>query len=92
MIRIEVQTRLSTDTELKNLTSAIATDIVSDLNSLKDQIEMANRALQTQVKQLEKDQAEKAERLSLYIDDEINKVIKIKINNFLGYQDICLEV
>lgn len=77
MIRIEVQTRLSTDTELKNLTSAIATDIVSDLNNLKDQIEASNRALLSQVKQLEKDQAEKAERLSLYIDDEINKVIFI---------------
>lgn len=77
MIRIEVQTRLSTDTELKNLTSAIATDIVSDLNNLKDQIEASNRALLSQVKQLEKDQAEKAERLSLYIDDEINKVILI---------------
>ncbi|CAD8193692.1 unnamed protein product [Paramecium octaurelia] len=82
MIRIEVQTRLSTDTELKNLTSAIATDIVSDLNSLKDQIEMANRALQTQVKQLEKDQAEKAERLSLYIDDEINKAIKTSAQKY----------
>lgn len=50
MIRIEVQTRLSTDMDLKNLTSAIATDIVSDLNSLKDQIEASNRVLQQQVK------------------------------------------
>lgn len=39
MIKIEVQNRLSSDVDLKNLTSAIATDIVSDLNSLKDVID-----------------------------------------------------
>lgn len=39
MIRVEVQTRLSSDVDLKNLTSAIASDIVTDLNSLKDTID-----------------------------------------------------
>jgi len=35
MIKTEIGTRLSSDVDLKNLTSAIATDLVNDLNNLK---------------------------------------------------------
>jgi hypothetical protein len=43
MMKIEIQTRLNSDVDLKNLTSAIAQDIVQDLNRLKDNVEMQHK-------------------------------------------------
>ncbi|KAM3144712.1 hypothetical protein pb186bvf_003021 [Paramecium bursaria] len=76
MIRVEVQNRLSSDVDLKNLTSAIASDIVADLNQLKDQIDQQQRSYQLQLQQIDRDSSERSERLSLYVDEEVQKISK----------------
>lgn len=43
MMKIEIQTRLNSDVDLKNLTSAIASDIVQDINNFKDSMEVQNK-------------------------------------------------
>ena len=68
--------------DLKNLTSAIASDIVTDLNSLKDNIESNYKAYVGQLRDIEKDASDKAQRLSHYVDEEISKVIVLIYNNY----------
>lgn len=82
MIKVEVQNRLSSDVDLKNLTSAIATDIVADLNSLKDVIDQQNKKYSLQIKDIEKDSSEKAEKLSRYLDDEIAKIQSVQVRKY----------
>lgn len=48
------------NSDLKNLTSAIAQDIVADLNNVKDTIESQNKKIVVQLRDIERDTAEKA--------------------------------
>jgi hypothetical protein len=61
--------------DLKNLTSAIASDIVADLNSLKDSIDSMNKGMIAQLRDLERDGSDRAQRLSHYVDEEVAKVL-----------------
>jgi hypothetical protein len=47
---------------------------VADLNSLKDQIDGQNKKIIINLRDIEKNSSEQAEKLSHYIDEEINKV------------------
>ena len=39
MIKIEVETRLGSDVDLKNLLNSIASDIITDVNGVKESVE-----------------------------------------------------
>ncbi|KAL4480269.1 hypothetical protein ABPG74_020785 [Tetrahymena malaccensis] len=77
MMKIEIQTRLSSDVDLKNLTSAIATDIVSDVNSVKDQMEIQYKKLQDEIRETRLESSQKSEQVSRYVDEEVKKVVEV---------------
>lgn len=60
--------------DLKNLTNAIASDIINEVNNLKDAIEKQNKRFSQEIKENSIDASEKANQLSLYIDDQIKNV------------------
>lgn len=60
--------------DLKNLTNAIASDIINEINALKDAIEKQNKRFSQELKSNSLDTAEKANQLSLYIDDQIKQL------------------
>jgi hypothetical protein len=45
MIKSEIEVRLSTQIDLKNLTSNIAHEIVNDVNNLKEALSTSNKKL-----------------------------------------------
>lgn len=51
---------------------------MADLNQLKDQIDFHNKKYIGQIKEIEKDGSEKAEKLSIYFDEELAKVNPFK--------------
>ena len=77
MMKIEIQTRLSTNVDLKNLTEAIAGDIVQDINNLKDNIDSQNKRFLKDLKEISSECSHRSQQLSRYIDDENVKTVDV---------------
>jgi len=87
MIKTEIGTRLSSDVDLKNLTSAIATDLVNDLNNLKEAFSSTTKKLGGMIKEVKVEASERAAQLSHYVDDEVHKLAEVvsdKYNKMKG--------
>jgi len=80
MIKIEIDTRLSSDIELKNQINTIAHNISQDIEILKDNLEGQIDGVSKEVRNVAADSAERANQLSRYIDQEISNVTQ----NFNG--------
>lgn len=63
--------------DLKNLTSAIASDIVSDVNGVKDSLEASTKKLQEEIRECRLEGSSRAEQVSRYVDDEMSKVAEV---------------
>jgi len=74
MIKIEIDTRLSSDIELKNQINTIAHNISQDIEILKDNLEGQIDGVSREVRNVAADSAERANQLSRYIDQEITNV------------------
>jgi hypothetical protein len=60
MIKVEIDTRLSSDVDLKNLTNMMATGLTNDINMIKETMEIQNKKFAEDLKQLSHDTSEKA--------------------------------
>lgn len=74
MIKMEVDSRLQTDKESKNLHQSLIRNVMQEVNTLKETHEAAIQKLTKEVKETAQDSAERAHFLSRYIDDEILKI------------------
>ena len=74
MIKVEIDTRLSSDVDLKNLTNMMATGLTNDITMIKETMEIQNKKFAEDLKQLSHDTAEKANQLSRYTDVSCKKV------------------
>jgi len=73
MIKIEVNSRLRSDDDLKNLANMIATGFNNDINMIKESMEIQNKKFADDLKQLSHDTAEKANQLSRYTDVTVKR-------------------
>lgn len=60
--------------DLKNLTRAVAGEIVESLNQLKESFELFQRETKEDVARVNQEAAGRASKLSHYIDAEVEKV------------------
>ena len=71
---MEVDSRLQTDKESKNLYQGLIKNVMQELNAVKEQTEATTQKLAKDVKETAQDSAERAHFLSRYIDEEILKI------------------
>lgn len=74
MIKMEVDSRLQTDKESKNLYQGLIKNVMQELNSVRETTEQAVSKMTKDVKETAQDSAERAHFLSRYIDEEILKI------------------
>ena len=74
MVKSEIEVRLSTQLDLKKLTSSIALEIVNDVNNLKEALAASNKKLSYAIREASSESAERAGQLSHYVDAEVRKV------------------
>lgn len=74
MIKMEVDQRLQTDKESKNLYQGLIKNVMQDVAVLKETTELTVAKLAKDVKEASQDSAERAHFLSRYIDEEIIKI------------------
>ena len=60
--------------DLKNLANSLASDIISDLNNLKEDIERQNRKITENIKENSLECAQRSSQLSRFIEDQIGKL------------------
>jgi hypothetical protein len=56
------------------LASTLASDIFKDISELKESIQTQNKKFAIELKQISGDSSDKANQLSLYIDEQIQKI------------------
>ena len=69
MIKSEIEVRLTTQLDLKKLTSSIAHEIVNDVNNLKEALSSSNKKLSYAIREASSESADRAGQLSHYIDN-----------------------
>lgn len=74
--------------DLKNLTNAIASDIINEINNLKDAIEKQNKRFSQELKENSLESSEKANQLSIYIDDQVKNLS----NDFMKRNDKIKQI
>ena len=74
MIKLEVDSRLQTDKESKNLYQGLIRNVMLEVNQTKEQTDLTVSKLIKDVKETAQDSAERAHFLSRYIDEEILKI------------------
>lgn len=74
MIRMEVDSRLSSDKETKTLIQSLIKNVMQEVAGVKEQHEKQLLKLAKDVKDTAHDSAERAHFLSRYIDEEVVKI------------------
>lgn len=74
MIKMEVDSRLQTDKESKQLYQGLIRNAMNEIQQFKDQQEQTLQRLVKDVKETAQDSAERAHFLSRYIDEEVIKI------------------
>lgn len=74
MIKMEVDSRLSSDRETKQLVQSLIKNVMQEVAGIKEQSEKQLLKLAKDVKDTAHDSAERAHFLSRYIDEEIIKI------------------
>ena len=74
MIKMEVDSRLTTDKESKNLYQGLIRNVMLELNQHKEVTEVTMTKMSKDVKETAQDSAERAHFLSKYIDEEVLKI------------------
>ena len=74
MIKMEVDSRLQTDKESKNLYQGLIRNVMLELNQHKEVTEVTIQKLTKDMKETAQDSAERAHFLSRYIDEEVQKI------------------
>lgn len=74
MIKMEVDSRLQTDKESKNLYQGLIRNVMQEVTSFRESQEAVIQKLVKDVKDTAQDSAERAHFLSRYIDEEVLKI------------------
>ena len=74
MIKMEVDSRLQTDKEFKNLFQGMIKQVMQEVAVTKESTDLLCQKLAKDVKESAQDSAERAHFLSRYIDEEIVKM------------------
>lgn len=74
MIKMEVDSRLQTDKEFKNLFQGMIKQVMQEVATTKESTDLLCQKLAKDVKEAAQDSAERAHFLSRYIDEEIVKM------------------
>jgi hypothetical protein len=74
MIKMEVDSRLQTDKESKNLYQGLIRNVMQEVTGFRDSQEGVIQKLVKDVKDTAQDSAERAHFLSRYIDEEVLKI------------------
>lgn len=74
MIRMEVDSRLSSDKETKTLIQSLVKNVMSEVAGVKEQHDKQITKIAKDMKETAHDSAERAHFLSRYIDEEIIKI------------------
>lgn len=74
MIKMEVDSRLNSDKETKNLVQNLVKGVMTEVASIKDTYDKQIKKMAKDIKDASTDSAERANFLSRYVDDEILKV------------------
>jgi len=74
MIRVEVDSRLTSDKDIKLLVQNLLKNVMNEVASIKEQQETTILKILKDVKDTAQDSAERAHFLSRYIDEEIVKI------------------
>ena len=92
MIKAEIQVRLSSELDLKKLTSDIANEIVLDMNNVKEAISNSNKKLNLSIREVSNESAERSGQLSHYIDQEIKKVVDVVTEKYSKMKSVFTKL
>ncbi|KAL4466952.1 hypothetical protein ABPG74_010549 [Tetrahymena malaccensis] len=92
MMQQEIKTRINSDIDLKNLTSDIAQDIVSDINKLKDGIESQFKEVYDEIKNMNSECAQRCSKLSIFTEQECSNLGSEFIKKFDKLKDMFTKL
>ena len=92
MIKSEIEVRLTTQLDLKKLTSNIAHEIVNDVNNLKEALSASNKKLTHGIREVSSESADRAGQLSHYIDSEVKKVVEVVTEKYSKMKSVFTKL
>ena len=92
MIKSEIEVRLTTQLDLKKLTSSIAHEIVNDVNNLKEALATSNKKLSYAIREASNESAERAGQLSHYVDSEVRKVVEVVTEKYSKMKSVFTKL
>lgn len=92
LVKEEVQVRVSSEINLKKLTSDIAHEIVNDLNGVKEAISSSNKKLNLAIKEVASDSSERSSQLSHYVDLEVRKVVDVVTEKYNKMKSVFTKI
>jgi hypothetical protein len=92
MIKSEIEVRLTTQLDLKKLTSSIAHEIVNDVNGLKEALSTSNKKLSFALREASSEAAERAGQLSHYVDAEVKKVVEVVTEKYSKMKSVFTKL
>lgn len=75
IVKGEIDTRFSSDVELKNLTNLMLTSITTEINEFKSAVEKQNKIFASELKEVSHDSSERDAQLSKFVEMETKKVL-----------------
>lgn len=92
MIKAEIQVRLSSQLDLKKLTSDIANELVTDLNNIKEALAASNKKLNFSIREVSNESSERSGQLSHYIDQEVKKVVEVVTEKYSKMKNVFTKL
>lgn len=75
IVKGEIDTRFSSDIELKNLTNLMLSSVTTEINEFKSAVEKQNKIFATELKGVSQDSSERDAQLSKFVEMETKKVL-----------------
>lgn len=75
IVKGEIDTRFSSDIELKNLTNLMLSSVTTEINEFKSAVEKQNKIFATELKDVSQDSSERDAQLSKFVEMETKKVL-----------------
>ncbi len=92
MIKMEVDSRLSSDKETKSLVQSLLKNVMTEVGGIKEQYDQQIQKLSKDVKDTAHDSAERAHFLSRYIDEEVLKVGQKVTKQMDNLKTLCAKL
>jgi hypothetical protein len=92
MIKLEVDTRMSSERENKAANETMLKKIIEDLNLFKEAVEKQNKKFAKDMKEANGENSERANFLSRYIDDQVKKVEEVVEAQITKVKHLCAKL